>query len=176
MKRRPLPASAALSAAGAARPRSATFDPARRTFTRGACGWAALAGLSACGGGGGGGDPASLVVPVFLYVFVGSVLADDKLLPAQVSLTLTPQNPATSSGSFISSTLRITFFTGLANDYKVTGTFSGEEFSIVVEGAASPIAGSYRGSFIDRNTVRLVPPSDNGARPILTLTRNPPLT
>lgn len=156
------------------RPDDAAFDPARRAFARRAAGLAALAGVSACGGGGGG-DPAALVVPVFLYAFVGSVLADDKLIPAQVSLTLTPQNPATSNGSFVASTLRITFFFGTSNDYRVTGTFSGEEFSIAVEGAASPIASSYRGSFTGRNTIRLVP-SDGSARPILDLTRQPAVT
>lgn len=159
----------------------AAFDPGRRAFGRQAAGLAALAGLSACGGGGGSDAAAALVLPVFLYAFVGTVESDDRLIPAQVSLTLTPQVPSSPTGSFVSSTLRITFFFGTTSQYKVTGTFSGEEFSLVVEGAASPIAGSYRGSFVDRNTVRLVPSDgslrpDGRPRPVLELKRDPALT
>jgi hypothetical protein len=142
----------------------------RRSFVRRAAGLAALLGPAACGGGGGD-AAASLIVPVFLYAFVGTVLAGDPPLPAEVRLTLVPQNPLTSDGAFVRSTLSIAFAVGPDGSWRVTGTFSGDEFSIVVEGATAPIASTYRGSFTDRDTVRLVP-SDGSARPVLVLRRD----
>jgi hypothetical protein len=156
-----------------ARTRKAALPHAgRRVFLRRAAGLAALLGPAACGGGGGSSDPAaSLIVPVFLYAFVGTVLAGDPPLPAEVRLTLTPQNPLTSDGAFVRSTLSISFAVGPDGSWHVTGTFSGDEFSIAVEGAAAPVASAYRGSFTDRDTVRLVP-SDGSARPVLVLRRD----
>ena len=163
-----------------AQPR-AGFDRSRRAFARRALGLAALSGVGACGGGGGADAAvAALVVPIFLYAFVGSIVADD-MSAAEVRLTLSPQNPLSHDGSFVRSTLRISFATGRADEYRVTGTFSGEDFMLDVEGAASPVAASYRGSFTDRNTLRLLPTDGslrpNGTpRPVLdNLRRNPAL-
>jgi len=164
-------APSALSAAGCG----------RRTFARHAVGLAALAALGACGGGGGSSadNGAASFFSSGPNVFSANLSTADSPFPVRVSLTLTPRDPLASSGSFVNSTSTVTItpITGLSDSHRLTGGYTGRSFTVFVESAASPIASTYDGQFTtdSGDTVRLTP-TDGSGRPILTLTRNPPLS
>ena len=146
-------------------------DPRRRALLVSAT---AAAALAACGGGGDGGGLGIVAVPVFNSAFVGETPSDGSPV-LTVTLLLKPQIPASPSGSFVDSTLvvRVRGGTTDLNRYAVTGTFSGDTFTLDVASASPPIALRYQGRFDSADVIRLVqvPLAPSAAQPTLTLRR-----
>ena len=132
----------------------------------------AAAALAACGGGGDGGSLGVVAVPVFDSAFAGDTPSDGSPV-LTVTLLLKPQFPNSPSGSFVQSTLvvRVKGGTTDLNRYAVTGTFSGDTFTLDVASAAPPIALRYQGHFDSADVIRLVPVAPSAAQPTLTLRR-----
>ena len=130
----------------------------------------AAAALAACGGG--DGSLGIVAVPVFDSAFVGETPSDGSPV-LTVTLLLKPQIPASPSGSFVDSTLvvRVKGGTTDLNRYAVTGTFSGDIFTLDVASASPPIALRYQGHFDSADVIRLVPVAPSAAQPTLTLRR-----
>ena len=121
---------------------------------------AAAAVLAACGGGG-----VALPVPVFAFPFAGDAPPGDGGPTLTVTLLLKPRLPNTPDGSFVDSTLVVRLKGGSTdlNRYEVTGTFSGEDFTLDVANASPPIAFRYQGHFASADVIRLVPVAPAGS-------------
>ena len=126
----------------------------------------AAAALAACGGGGSGGlGVVALPVPVFGSPFAGDTPAADGAPVLTVTLLLTPRLPDASNGPFIDSALVVRIKGGSTdlNRYQVTGTFSGDDFTLDVAAASPPIALRYQGHFASADVIRLVPVAPAGS-------------
>ncbi len=134
----------------------------RRRSALAALAVAAAAVLTACGGGGGG---VALPVPVFAFPFAGDAPPGDGGPTLTVTLLLKPRLPNTPSGSFVDSALVVRVKGGSTdlNRYEVTGTFSGDDFTLDVANASPPIALRYQGHFAGADVIRLVPVAPAGS-------------
>ena len=120
---------------------SCTFS--RRQVVLGGVAATLVAPLGGCGG-------AALFAPFFTFTFGGVV---DRQI---VSVAFFPDANSVNqpSGRFDSSNI---FVSGFQNPFKFSGTFDGRDLQFAVVGATAPLGDTYRGHFIEDDTIVLTP-------------------